>query len=304
MVIVNWNSGDQLMSCLSSLFEYGRETIKTIIVVDNGSIDGSADAASVFEAVTVVRSQLNLGFAAACNLGARQTGSRYLLFLNPDALVFRDTLTRAVAFMDDYSNSRVGICGVQLIGDGGAITRSCARFPGALAFALSPLGLDRLFPRLGVLMKDWEHDETRDVDHVIGAFYLVRREVFELLDGFDENFFLYFEDLDFSLRARQLGWKCIYLAGVQAFHLGGGSSRQVKDRRLFYSLRSRVVYSFKHHGFIFGSFVLLIAAVVEPVIRSAWALARLSLSSLSETLKGYRLFWLWLPRWAIRGVTR
>jgi GT2 family glycosyltransferase len=206
--------------------------------------------------------------------------------------------------MDDPSNSTVGICGVQLIDDDGAITRSCARFPAALVFALSALGLNRLFPRLGVLMEDWAHDDSRDVDHVIGAFYLVRRDVFEVLGGFDENFFVYLEDLDFSLRARHLGWRCHYLSDARAFHLGGGSSRQVKDRRLFYSLRSRVIYSFKHHGFSLGSLILFMTAVVEPVVRSAWSLGRLSLSSLSDTLKAYWLFWFWLPRWAIRGITR
>jgi GT2 family glycosyltransferase len=84
------------------------------------------------------------------------------------------------------------------------------------------------------------------VDHVIGAFFCVRRELFEDLGGFDERFFVYLEDLDFSLRARKTGRTAYYLADAAAFHKGGGTSEQVKAHRLFYSLRSRLLYAFKH----------------------------------------------------------
>src|SRR5660398_194498 len=110
---------------------------------------------------------------------------------------------------------------------------SCARFPCVSGFLAHAVGLDRSFPRLGHFMAEWDHLANRQVDHVIGAFFLVRRGLFEQLQGFDERFFVYFEDVDFSCRAKQSGWKSYYLADTQAFHAGGGTSNQVKAQRSF-----------------------------------------------------------------------
>jgi GT2 family glycosyltransferase len=153
-------------------------------------------------------------------------------------------------------------------------------------------------------MAEWDHKQTRPVDHVIGAFFLVRRELFEALEGFDERFFVYLEDLDFSYRAYQSGWRSVYLGDVQAFHAGGGTSNQIKARRLFYSLRSRLLYSFKHFSWIGASAVLIATLLVEPLSRSVLALLRRSWPGLKETWAAYGMLWQWLPRWATQGVTR
>jgi len=153
-------------------------------------------------------------------------------------------------------------------------------------------------------MAEWPHDITRDVDHVIGAFFLVRRSLFESLGRFDERFFVYLEDLDFSYRARQAGWRSVYLANAQAFHAGGGTSHQVKARRLFYSLRSRLLYAAKHFSKSGAALVFLATLLLEPLSRSAWALMRRSLPSLKETWQGYGMLWCWLPQWVFKGVTR
>ena len=131
---------------------------------------------------------------------------------------------------------------------------------------------------------------------MIGAFYLVRRNLYEELGGFDERFFVYLEDLDFSYRARQHGWHTQYLADVQAFHAGGGTSDQVKALRLYYALRSRIQYSFKHHG-RFGAFCVLAATVVaEPLARLAVAIARRSWINAWETLQAYTRLTIWLAQ--------
>jgi GT2 family glycosyltransferase len=304
VVIVNWNSGGQLAACLASLAHHGGARLGRIIVVDNGSTDGSLEVARTIKAVHVVQSDENLGFSRACNLGASHVDDKYLLFLNPDAAVNPGTLDYVVAFMERPENIGVGICGVQLIDERGAVARSCARFPTPLAFCLLSLGLHRVFPRQGVLMDDWAHDRRKDVDHVIGAFYFVRSDLFRALRGFDERFFVYLEDLDFSLRLHRLGRRCVYLTDVNAFHAGGGTSNQVKDRRLFYALRSRLLFGFKHFDFLGAWVVMLMTVFVEPLVRSAWALGRLSFSSFTATWRGYGMLWRWLPQWALRGTTR
>lgn len=299
IVIVNWNAGSQLRTCVDSIESYSSGLVGKIIVVDNGSVDGSDKSVDGLPHVNLIRAGANLGFGKACNLGAKQSKSEYLLFLNPDAALYTDTLSIVLTYMQDSANSTVGICGVQLLNEFGCIARSCTRFPSAVSLIMHAMGLDRIFPRLGHFMSEWPHNHTREIDHVIGAFFCVRRTLFEQLNGFDELFFVYLEDLDFSFRARQAGWRSIFLSNVQAFHAGGGTSCQVKARRLFYSLRSRLLYAFKHFSFLGAVGVLLATLFLEPLSRSLLALLRCSLSSLKETWAAYGMLCCWLPGWIL-----
>ncbi|MDM0103694.1 glycosyltransferase family 2 protein [Variovorax sp. J22R24] len=304
VVVVNWNAGGQLLQCVESIREFGEKTVSSVTVVDNDSTDGSEECIERIQDVVLVRSGENSGFGRACNLGASRGEAEFLLFLNPDAALHAGTLREVMAFMRDPSNTQIGICGVQLIDGDGEVTRSCARFPSVRGFCSHAIGLDRWFPAVGNIMSEWDHANTREVNHVIGAFFLVRRKLFEALSGFDEQYFVYLEDVDFSRRSYRLGWRSVYLASANAFHAGGGTSRQIKALRLFYSLRSRLLYSFKHFSWLGAAFVLLVTLLFEPLSRSALAMTRRSLSSLIETWAAYVLLWRWLPQWAFRGVTR
>lgn len=299
IVIVNWNAGSQLRTCVDSIEKYGSGLIGKIIVVDNGSVDGSDKSVDGLSNVHLIRAGANLGFGKACNLGARYCKSEYLLFLNPDAALYPNTLSRVLAYMQEPKNSDVGICGVQLYDEDGRIARSCARFPSVIAVFAHSLGLDRVFTQISHFMIEWDHLQTRHVDQVIGAFFFVRRNIYEVLNGFDERFFVYFEEVDFSYRASQIGMSSVYLADAQAFHVGGGTSNQVKARRLFYSLRSRLLYAFKHFSFLGALGVLLATLLFEPLSRSVLALSRCSLSSLKETWAAYGMLWCWLPQWIL-----
>lgn len=304
IIVVNWNAGDLLRTCIDSIVQYGAGSVDKIVVIDNGSADGSCASVDGLPEVTLIRAGANLGFGKACNLGAQLSKSDYLLFLNPDAALYAGTLPKALAYMQDPAHAKVGICGVQLLDQTSHVSRSCARFPSLAGFTAHAAGLVRIVPRLGHAMAEWDHAQTRRVDQVIGAFFLVRRELFEVLNGFDERFFVYFEEVDFSYRARQAGWSTIYLADAQAFHAGGGTSNQVKARRLFYSLRSRLLYSFKHFSWVGAVGVLLATLLIEPLSRSALALLRRSWSGLKETWTAYGMLWRWLPQWVFKGVTR
>jgi GT2 family glycosyltransferase len=304
IIIVNWNAGPQLKNCVDSITKFGVGLVNKIIVVDNGSTDGSEKPVEGMPNVTLIRTGENLGFGKACNLGAKHADSDYLLFLNPDAALFEGTIFKVVNFMQEPANQTVGICGVQLVEENGQVSRSCARFPSIKGFLAHSVGLDSIFPGLGNSMAEWDHLAGREVDQVIGAFFLVRRRLFEELQGFDERFFVYFEEVDFSYRAHQAGWRSFYLADAQAFHAGGGTSNQVKAKRLFYSLRSRLLYSFKHFSFLAALTVLVTTLLLEPLARSALALARRSLSGLKETWSGYRMLLAWLPKWLFKNETR
>lgn len=300
IIIVNWNAGSLLRDCVRSIgearqvgFEFGQ-----VVIVDNGSADESLDGlASPTLPLKIICNTENKGFAAACNQGAQGSRADYLLFLNPDTRLFSDSLSVPLAFMESGQNQSVGICGIQLIDEHEEISRSCARFPTPSMFYSKIFGLDRLFPEFfkSHFMEEWGHDENREVDHVIGAFFLLRRRLFEQLNGFDERFFVYLEDLDFSLRAKESGWASYYLADARAYHKGGGTSEQVKARRLFYSLRSRILYGYKHFTLTQATLLLLSTLCFEPFTRLLFNLFQGAFKSASETISGYLMLYRALP---------
>ncbi len=297
IIIVNWNAGGQLRACLASVAKCVRSrlVLNQVIVIDNASTDGSADGIGNGPLhIHTIRNDRNIGFAAACNQAAKVAAADYLLFLNPDTCLGGNALQRPLAFLEDPINVQVAVVGVQLLEESGECTRTCARFPNAIRLVTSVLGLDRIAPRWfpGVLMRNWAHDVTREVDHVMGACYFVRRRVFEAIGGFDEAFFLYFEDVDLSCRLRAAGWGVVYLADVRILHIGCGTSRDVKADRMVYALRSRAYYARKHFSRMGTLFVAAVTVAVEPPLRLLDAiLLKRSLGDLKAVLAGYRMLW-------------
>lgn len=301
IVIVNWSSGGQLLDAMLSLKRFGSGFIASVAIVDNASIDDSLERVVAKGdwgfPVHVIRNKSNRGFGAACNQGVTLGNAEYVLFLNPDTRVFEDSLSSPLAFMGRADNANVFVTGIRLIDEQGHTSRACARFPTVGMFAAAALGLDRLpvLRSYTLHMADWDHGETRDVDHVIGAFYLIRRRIFESLQGFDERFFVYLEDLDLSLRVKQAGGRVVYFADAQAFHAGGGTSRQIKATRLFYSLRSRLLYGFKHFSRVQAWALVVVTMCVEPISRLLFAAVRGGLEDTRNTLRGYSMLARSLP---------
>lgn len=300
IILVNWNAREQLRTCLRSVAETSAAgfSLHRVVVVDNGSRDDSlVGIEQLGVPVQIMRQGYNSGFARACNRGAAGSRADYLLFLNPDSRLFADSLSRPVRFLQQPENRDIAVVSIQLLDEHNDITRSCARFPTAGLFVSRILGLHRLFPRHFPIhiMIDWDHTDSRDVDHVIGAFYLIRRSIFEELGGFDERFFVYWEDIDLSLRVRQAGWRTHYLADAQAFHKGGGTSEHAKVKRLYFSLRSRLQYAFKNFGRAQALALALGVLCVEPLTRFTLAVARHSWPRVVETIGAYTLLWLTLP---------
>jgi hypothetical protein len=158
------------------------------------------------------------------------------------------------------------------------------------------LGLDRVLQSTGYVMSEWAHDETRFVDHVIGAFYLIRRDAFERLGGFDERFFVYLEDLDLSMRVGDAGGRCLFVAEAIAYHVGGGTTRSIKATRLFYSLRSRLQFVSKHFGVVWTVIVWSASLTLEPLLRSLGAVRHRSSRELAEVWIAYSQLLRWIGR--------
>jgi N-acetylglucosaminyl-diphospho-decaprenol L-rhamnosyltransferase len=271
VVIVNWNSGTQLKECLQSFAAVAADdvTLARVSVVDNASTDGSCDGlpASAALPLVLLRNADNRGFGAACNQGAAGSDADYILFLNPDTRLTPGGLELPARYLGSQHHAAVGIVGIQLADQAGAVARNTARAPTALSMIGHSLGLDRLGLVPRHFNSEWPHDETRTVDQVMGAFFFVRREVFEALGGFDERFFVYFEDMDFAQRARQHGWSSVFLASARAFHRGHGTTHRATERRTFYFLRSKLHYAFKFFGPLGATAVMTVTLLLEPAAR-------------------------------------
>jgi N-acetylglucosaminyl-diphospho-decaprenol L-rhamnosyltransferase len=285
IVIVNWNSGDQLATCMRSLLSMSRpdHLELEVIIVDNGSVDGSTtflEGPPVDKGVHLLCCEANLGFARACNVGFEDAARRkgvpdFVLFLNPDTVLGNRTLVRLFEHRD-LRDRRFGIFGVRMVDDDGIAT-SCSNFPTVSNFLLKLTGFDALLPGVGLLhhhLRNFDHRTDRTVDQVLGAFFLVRGGLFNRLAGFDPQFFVYFEEVDFALRASKAGILSRYLAEPTIYHKGQGTTDQVRPFRQYLSVSSRLRYFRKHHGRAGFWAILLASYVVEMPLRMAQSVAR------------------------------
>jgi len=300
IILVNRNSGRHLRECLASIAQCVKTglDLDRIVVVDDDSSDESLCGIEQFGLpLQVIRNRARSGYGRSCNRGAAESPADYLLFLNTDTRLLAESLTVPLRFMEQPENAKVGIVGIQLLETNGEVSRCCARFPTLGRFVVMCFGLDRLFPSffLSHQMKEWNHLSTREVDQVIGAFLMTRRAVFEQLGGYDERFFVYMEDLDLSLRTRQLGYKSVYLPAAAAIHEGGGTANQVKAESLFFLSRSRIQYGFKHFGHFRRWALLFLTVLLEPLSRLVFAAWRGSMQEIRETLRAYAMLWRALP---------
>lgn len=293
---MDFNAGPLVRESLESIVFHPPHSvvIDRIVVVDNASSHPTADFTGGLDLpLRLIRNERNLGFAAACNQGASGSASNYLLFLNPDTRLLDGSLDVPVTFFEAPGREDLGVTGIQLLDERGNVSRSCFRFPRTVYFLNQILGLNYLSPVQfrTVRMAEWDHSETRQVDQIMGAFFLVRRRLFESLGGFDERFFVYFEEMDFSYRAWKSGFRSYYLAEGQAFHKGWGTTEAILAERLFYSLRSRLQYGFKHFSRIQAVILLMLTLFLEPISRLVLAVTRRSWKEIVATVRAYSMLW-------------
>ena len=253
VVIVSFNTRDTTLQCLREL-ETDLAQLKgdsEVFVVDNASHDGSADAIRAgFPGVHLIESNTNEGFGPANNRAFELARGEFFLLLNSDAFVHPGAIQTLVDFLREPENERVGGVGPRLLNRDGTLQASCWKFPSPGRAWLEALGVARLFashPKLGDYYR-WSHDSRREVDFVIGACLLVRREVFEEVGGFDPEFFLYAEETDWQKRMLSKGWTVAFCPDALVTHLGGvsGAADANKTSNLFWQGQERFIS--KHFG--------------------------------------------------------
>ena len=259
VIVVSYNTREILRRCLARLAEELATVDGEVIVVDNASADGSADmVADEFPAVQLVRSTVNLGFAAGNNRGFALARGRYVVLLNPDAFLGSGALARALAHME--RSPHVGIAGGRLQDPAGRLQPSGRLFPSLLNELIVISGLAARYPRsrlFGRFDRTWaDPDQAAQVDWVPGAFTIIRGRALGETGGFDERFFLYYEEVDLCRRMVQAGYEVWYWPDVVVTHIGGASSKTVKAHEFscagsqltLWRLRSALLYYRKHHG--------------------------------------------------------
>ncbi|MGA2462850.1 MAG: glycosyltransferase family 2 protein [Thermodesulfobacteriota bacterium] len=297
IIYVNRNSGDSLINSILSI-ERTRKNfflLGTVIVVDDNSTDHSLTGINNIKLPTVIISNHeHTGYGKSCNLGAKNSQADYLLFLNTDTILSESALDEAIDFMQKPLNKDVAIVGIKLMDKDGNVAKSCSRFPTLVGLTIKSMGLDRLFPGhfRGHFLHEFDHLSNKEVDQVIGAFMMIRRKIFNLLNGYDERFFVYMEDLDLSLRLKMLGFKSVYLSTTSSYHEGGRTSKEYKAESLFFNLRSKIQYSFKHMPFWQASLVLLLILFIEPITRTCYFYFN-NKEELVVTKNAYKRLWKW-----------
>jgi GT2 family glycosyltransferase len=278
VVIVSWNTGGKLTACVDSVFSSEQRgwTLDRVVVLDNASDDDSfsrLESQCTEAKLELVRNNRNLGFAAACNEGARRCTADILLFLNPDTVLSRHAISVAAEDMRQSSGIGSGdvisVVGIRILNEAGQTMRTCSRFPSTGNYLLHLSGLDRVrcLRHLGRDMAEWDHRESRIVDQVMGAFFMVSQTQFATLGGFDERFFVYYEEVDYCRRIRQMGGVVYFDAAGTVLHHGGVSAAASSGMSLYYSWRSQVLYFRKNIGRGAALIVGLGTLLVEPVAR-------------------------------------
>ncbi len=251
IAIVNWNVRHLLQRCLRSIFEHSGGLRLEIIVVDNASSDGSVNMVRQdFPQVHLIANQDNVGFPRGNNQAIAASRGRYVLLLNPDTEIVGEALDTMVAYLD--AHPQVGALGPQLLNPDGSVQSSRRRFPTMATAFLESTILQLWFPRNRVLSRyyllDRADDETQEVDWVMGACLLARRQAIEQVGLLDEDYFMYSEELDWCYRFKKQGWQVVYLPAARVVHHEGKSSEQVVPARHIHFQRSKVLFFKKHFG--------------------------------------------------------
>lgn len=251
IIIVNYHVKERLLKCIESIYASKPKTQFEIIVVNNGEDDGTGvSLKKTFPKTIYIKSEKNLGYGGGNNLGAKHAKGEYLFILNPDTLVFKDTIDELVEFSN--KNKHVGIVAPMLVDKNNVPfklqgTSELTPLKGIICLSF----IEKLFPNNSIskkyLLKDWNHQELHAVEVAPGTAFLISKELFTKIDGFDESFFLYFEEDDISKRVRALGKKIFILVKSKIFHEVGASTKQLDNTNSIFA-KSRFKYFKKHYG--------------------------------------------------------
>jgi GT2 family glycosyltransferase len=282
VVIVSYNTRDLLVQCINSVISTSRDFTYEIIVSENGSQDGSEAAVrDAFPQVRLIQNGADLGFGAAVNVAAQVAVGEYLAIVAPDAVMLPNTLSRLV---NVARTEGPRVLGCRLVDGAGRSQISCARLPTPLrVFALFSR-LDRLvpFPRMQMYYdrvgywgkRPWDHDARRDVETLLGAFLFLPLDVFRSIGGFDERYFMYYEEVDLFRRLHDRGDIVTFIPDVSMVHFSGQATKQEYARMRFEAQKSLLIYTAKWHGLLQAQAIRLVLIILAVLRLFRFGLSR------------------------------
>jgi GT2 family glycosyltransferase len=280
-ILVNWNTKGHILEALRSIADTVHDYRHEIFVVDNGSTDGSPEAIKeAFPEVRLIRNERNLGFAHAVNQAQAQAKGSYCVLLNSDARLTEGAIKTLAAFMEE--NPDVGIAGGELMNEDGSRQNSIAPFPSLATELLNKRLLRILFPRR-YPGKEREYPAPLDVDSLVGACIIVRRQAIDEVGMLDEGYFFFMEETDWCLRLKKQGWRISFVPQARILHLQGASASLAKAEARIEYYRSRYRFFTKWHGR--GKTVVLKAGLMLRLVGEVAA------NSLLLWNKRYRTRW-------------
>jgi GT2 family glycosyltransferase len=239
IVIVSWNTRDLLRQCIRSVIETTENLKYEIFVVDNNSSDNTVEMVrKEFPQVKLIENKFNAGFAKANNQAIKISEGKYIILLNPDTIVKKDALYNMLKFMENDKN--IGIVGCKLLNTDGTLQESCRRFPDLPTYINILLKTHIVFPNLKCLkryfMKDMNYDKINEVDQVMGAALMYRRDVLGEESYLDEDYWIWFEEVDFCFKVKKQGCKVVYIPHAEIVHYKAQSFNQlmkVRQQKVF-----------------------------------------------------------------------
>jgi GT2 family glycosyltransferase len=275
IVIVSWNTRELLAKCLESVLDEIRALyplpVETLIV-DNASKDGSAQMVrDRFPWASLIENRTNVGFAGGNNQAIPHSKGRYVLLLNPDTEVRPGAFRKLIQFMEAHREA--GGAGPRLLNPDDTLQPSCYPAPTLTRELWRLFHLDAIRHYGTYCMSDWDPQENRAVDTVQGACLILRSEVLDQIGLFDDEYFIYSEEVDLCFRVRQAGWRLYWVPQALVVHYGGQSTQQVAAEMFLRLYQGKVIFFRKHYG-------RLATASYKLVLATA-SLARLAISPLA-----------------------
>lgn len=288
IILVSWNTRELLLACLESLQASIGTLTAEVVVVDNGSSDGSVEAIRTrFPEVKLIANGRNLGFAGANNQGMRASTGRYALLLNSDTIAPLGSIERLVRFAD--ARPRAGMVGGLLLNPDGTFQYSFADFPTLASELLSASGLgERLIARSFPSYSPARSHRSCRVQVIPGACMLARRSAFEQVGLMDEGYFMYSEEPDWCLRMDRAGWETWYVPEAPIIHYGGQSTRQVRHEMLRALYRSKVRFFRVHYG---TPQAAILCAALVVILYTRWLMRGVVLRQEVGPVLGWRQLW-------------
>lgn len=299
IIIVNWNSEDYIINCIYTLFQKKKPISQEVIIIDNASQKGSfEELRRKYPFINLIENEKNIGFSKAVNQGIKKANGKYLLLINPDTEIKNNIIKELINFME--TNPQAGIIGVQLLNENGSRQNSIANFPSLATELLNKRLLRFLFPKK-YPGKERRYSEPIEVDSVIGACMMVRREAVEQVGLLDEDYFLFFEETDWCYRMKKAGWKVYHVPQAEVIHFQGKSVEKEKERAKVEYYRSRYIFFKKNRG-IFQWLILLIGLIIKLIFSFIiWGILNVATFFRLQKIKRKFKIYSYLLLWHLKG---